>query len=186
MYSRNNIFGYSNRRKEIQRRAFTVMIIFLLLICFLIWKVSNHMYFKAEPLRAMFNAQYTITEQYGMQYNLIDCKERDLLEYAVNYYAVVHPLDYLRFNDYTNKYDVQALTITLRNYNISYDLEKIKSTGNLDRIKYLIDEKTYDKLKDIKNVKGFYTYAANDVIQDKNKYWKIENLLINTTYSLRT
>jgi cell division protein FtsI/penicillin-binding protein 2 len=183
MYRRNNIFGYGSRRKEIVRRAFTALILFLLIICFLIWKISNHMYFNAEPLRAMFNAQYTITEQYGMQYNLIDCKGRDLLNYTLKYYAVINPLDYLRFNEYTNKYDVQALTITLRNYNSNYDLEKIKSTGNLEKVKYLIDEKTYDKLRDIKNVKGFYAYAADDVMQDNNKYWKIENLLINTTYN---
>jgi cell division protein FtsI/penicillin-binding protein 2 len=180
MYRRNNIFGNSNSRKEIQKRTFTVMIIFMLLFCFLIWKITNHMYFKSEPLKEMFNAQYTINEQYGIRYNLYDCNGRDLLDYVVNYYAVIDPVDYLRFNEYTSRYDMEALTIILRNYNSNYDLEKIKNTGNFEKIKYKIDEGTYDKLKDIKAVKGFYTYAANDVINDK--YWKIENLLINTTY----
>ena len=50
MYSRNNIFGYSNQRREIRKRTWTVMIIFILLFCFLIWKIANYMYFKAEPL----------------------------------------------------------------------------------------------------------------------------------------
>jgi cell division protein FtsI/penicillin-binding protein 2 len=180
MYRRNNIFGNSNSRKEIQKRTFTVMIIFMLLFCFLIWKITNYMYFKSEPLKEMFNAQYTINEKYGIRYNLYDCNGRDLLEYVVNYYAVIDPVDYLRFNEYTSRYDIQALTITLRNYNSNYDLENIKNTGNFQKIKYKIDEETYDKLKDIKAVKGFYTYAANDVANDR--YWKIENLLINTTY----
>jgi len=72
------------------------------------------MYFNAEPLRAMYNAQYTITEKYGMQYNLIDCKGRDLLEYTVNYYAVVNPLDYLRFiqKKYKGK---SGINISLKN-----------------------------------------------------------------------
>ena len=85
----------------------------------------------------------------------------------MNYYAIIDPVDYLRFNEYTSKYDLEALTITLRNYNSDYDLEKIKSSGNGQKIKYKIDEETYDKLKDIKGVKGFYTYAANDVIKDR-------------------
>lgn len=180
MYSRNNIFGNSNRKKDMERRAFTVMIIFILLLSFLIWKVSNYMYFKSEPLKEMFNAQYTINEPYGMRYNLFDCDGSELLDYVVNYYAVIDPVDYLRFNEYTSRYDMQALTIILRNYNSNYDLEKIKSNGNFEKIKYKIDEETFDKLKEIKEIKGFYVYAANDVINDK--YWKVENLLINTTY----
>ena len=180
MYSRNNIFGSSSRKIEIQRRTWTLMIILMLLFCFLIWKVINYMYFKAEPLKAMYNAQYTINEEYGLRYNLIDCNGRDLLDYAVNYYAVIDPVDYLRFNEYTSRYDMQAVTITLRNYNINYNLEKIKSSDSFKKIKYKIDEKTYDKLKDIKEIKGFYTYASNDVVNDR--YWKVENLLINTTY----
>jgi cell division protein FtsI/penicillin-binding protein 2 len=180
MYNRNNIFGYGSRMKEIQRRSWTLMIILMLLFCFLVWKVINYMYFKAEPLKAMFNAQYTINEEYGLRYNLVDCNGRDILDYVVNYYAVIDPIDYLRFNEYTSRYDLQAMAITLRNYNSNYDLEKIKSSGSLKKIKYKIDENTYDKLKDITKVKGFYTYASNDVVNDR--YWKVENLLINTTY----
>ena len=167
MYSRNNIFGHSNQRREVQKRTWTVMIIFMLLFCFLIWKIINYMYFKAEPLKAMANAQYTIEEKYGLQYNLLDYKNNPLLDYEVNYYAIIDPLDYLRFNEYTSKYDMQALIFTLRNYNSDYDLEKIKGSGNGEKIKYKIDEETYDKLKDIKGVKGFYTFAANEVIRDK-------------------
>ncbi|MGH4137187.1 penicillin-binding transpeptidase domain-containing protein [Clostridium sp.] len=183
MYSRNNIFGSSNQRREIQKRTWTLLIIFILLFCFLIWKIVNYMYFKAEPLKAMFNAQYTIDEKYGLQYNLLDCNNVPLLEYAVNYYAVIDPIDYFRFNEYTSKYDMQALTFTLRNFNSNYDLDKIKSTGSSGKIRYKIDEVTFDKLKDIKEVKGFYTYAANEVIKDKSKYWKIDNVLIETNYN---
>lgn len=139
------------------------------------------MYFKAEPLKAMADAQYTIEENYGIKYNLIDYKNNPLLEYEVNYYAIIDPLDYLRFNEFTSKYDLEALTITLRNYNSNYDLDKIDNSGNSQKIRYKIDSVTFDKLKDIKGVRGFYAFAANEVIKDK--YWKIENVLINTTYN---
>jgi len=141
------------------------------------------MYFKAEPLKAMFNAQYTIDEKYGLQYNLLDRNNVPLLDYVVNYYAVIDPLDYIRFNEYTSKYDMQALIFTLRNFNNNYDLEKIRGNGNGEKVRYKIDETTFDKLKDIKEVKGFYTYTANEVIVDRNKSYKIENLLIETKYN---
>ncbi|MGH4125148.1 MAG: penicillin-binding transpeptidase domain-containing protein [Clostridium sp.] len=180
MYRRNSIFGSSNQRKEVQKRTWTIMSVFILLFCFFIWKITNYMYFKAEPLKTMANAQYTIEEKYGSQYSLTDCKGMPLLDYAINYYAIIDPVDYLRFNEYTSKYDLQALAITLRSFNSDYDLEKIKSSGNGQKIRYKIDSDTYDKLKDIKSVKGFYIYAANDVMA--GRVWKIENLISNPKY----
>lgn len=196
MYRGNNIFSFSNNRSEIRRRTWTVMVIFILLLCLLIWRIANYMYFKSEPLKTMFNAQYTIDEQYGLQYDLLDRNGIPLLDYAVNYYAIIDPVDYVRFNQYTSKYDLELLNITLRNYNNKYDLKELNNALkkynikpdlsdindiDIEKIRYKIDEVTYDKLKDIKGVKGFYTFASNDVIKDR--YWKIENLLINTTYN---
>lgn len=177
MYSGNNIFENSNYKDEIRKRTWIMMIIFIFLFCLLIWKISNHMYFKAEPLKEMFNAQYTIDEKYGMQYKLLDRNGNKLLDYKMNYSAVIDPVDYFRFNEYTSKYDMEALTITLRNYNRNYNLDEIKGNGSFEKVRYKIDEKTYNKLNDIKGVKGFYTYAVNEVVQVKN--WKIENLLSN-------
>ncbi|MBU3180817.1 penicillin-binding transpeptidase domain-containing protein [Clostridium psychrophilum] len=180
MNGRNNIFGYSNQRSEIKKRIWIVMVLFMFLFCLLIWRITSYMYFNSKPLKTMADAQYTIDEQYGSQYSLTDCNGRDLLSYEVNYYAIIDPVDYKRFNEYTSKYDLEALTITLRNYNKNYDLEKIKSNGNGQKLRYKIDEQTYNKLKDITKVKGFYAFKSNDVV--KNNYWKIENILTNTKY----
>ncbi|MBU3158583.1 penicillin-binding protein 2 [Clostridium frigoris] len=181
MSSRNNIFGYSNRKSEIKKRTWIVMVLFMLLICLLFWRVSNCMYFNSKPLKTMADAQYTIDEKYGPQYKLLDCNGNDLLTYKKHFYAIIDPVDYLRFNEYTSKYDLEILTITLRNFNKTYDLEKIKGTGTGQKLRYEIDEVTYEKLKDIKKVKGFYTYYSNDVVKDG--YWKIENVLTSTTYN---
>ena len=180
MYSRSSIFGSTNQRNEIKKRTWIIMIIFTFLFCLLVWRIANYMYFKAEPLKTMANAQYTVEEKYGTQYNLLDCNGKLLLDYAMKYYAIIDPLDYSRFNVYTSKYDMQALIITLRNYNSEYDLERIKSSGSGEKIRYQIDEETYNKLKDIKDVKGFYIYAANEVVD--GGAWNIENLLTNLKY----
>jgi len=180
MYSRNNIFGYSNQKSEVKKRIWIIMGIFTLLFCFLIWRIANYMYFKSEPLKTMFNAQYTIDEEYGMQYRLTDCNNTPLLEYNKKYYAVIDPVDYLRFNEFTSKYDLEVLTITLRNYNKIYDLEKIKGSGNGEKLRYEIDKVTYDKIKDIKKVKGFYAFEADEVVESKN--WEIENVLTSLKY----
>ena len=177
MYSGNNMFGNSNHKEEIKKRTWSMMIIFMVLFSLLIWKISNHMYFKAEPLKAMFNSQYTINEKYGMPYKLLDCNGNILLDYEMKYTAVIDPVDYFRFNEYTSKYDMEVLTITLRNYNVNYDIDKVKENGSFEKVRYIIDKVTFDKIKDIKGVKGFYTYAVNDFVESKN--WKIENLLSN-------
>ena len=180
MYSRNNIFGYSNQRKEIKRRTYAIMLVLMFMFSFLIWRSVYDMYIKGPARKTMADAQYTIDEPYGSQYLIFDCNGRELLDYEMNYYAVINPIDYLRFNEYTSKYDLEALTIILRNYNSNYDLDRINGAGNGQKIRYKIDEETFDKLQDIKEVKGFYAYAANDLIKDK--VWKIENILVNTKY----
>ena len=181
MSSRNNIFGYSNQNNEIRKRTWLVMVLFMLLFGFLIYRVSNYMYFNSKPLKTMADAQYTIDEKYGALYKVFDCNGEDLLNYKEKYYAIIDPVDYIRFNEYTSKYDLETLTITLRNYNKTYDLEKIKATGNGEKLRYEIDKVTYEKLKDIKKVKGFYTYCSTDVVKDG--YWKTENILTSTTYN---
>ncbi|MCJ7690236.1 MAG: penicillin-binding protein 2, partial [Clostridiaceae bacterium] len=177
MYNGNNIFGNSNYKDEVRKRLWIMMIIFMVFFCLLIWKISNYMYFRAEPLKAMFNAQYTIDEKYGMPYKLLDCNGNNLLNYEMKYTAVIDPVDYFRFNEYTSKYDMEALSITLRNYNKNYDLDKIKDNGSFEKVRYIIDKVTFDKIKDIVGVTGFYAYEANEVINSKN--WKIENLISN-------
>ncbi|MCJ7690578.1 MAG: penicillin-binding protein 2, partial [Clostridiaceae bacterium] len=181
MYNGNNIFGNSNYKDEARKRIWIIMIIFMLFFCLLIWKISNYMYFKAEPLKAMFNAQYTIDEKYGTPYKLLDCNGNNLLNYEMTYTAVIDPVDYFRFNEYTSKYDMEVLSITLRNYNMNYDLDKIEGNGSFEKARYKIDKVTFDKIKDIKGVKGFYTFAVNELINDR--YWKIENLLTNPKYN---
>lgn len=181
MYNGNNIFGYSSQKREVKKRIWIILLIFVMIFFLLIWKIANYMYFKSTPLKTMFNAQYTIDETYGLRYKLIDCNGKDLLNYVTSYYAIIDQVDYLRFNEYTSKYDMQALIITLRNYNKSYNLEKLTGNGPGEKLRYKIDEATYNKLKDIKKVKGFYAFKSSDVI--KNGYWKIENVLTNTTYN---
>ena len=73
------------------------------------------MYFNSKSLKTMADAQYTIDEKYGSQYKLLDCNGTDLLTYKKKYYAIIDPVDYIRFNEYTSKYDLETLTITLRN-----------------------------------------------------------------------
>ncbi|MGK0467962.1 MAG: hypothetical protein ACJAX4_003280, partial [Clostridium sp.] len=37
MYSGNNMFGNANYKDEIKKRSWTMMVIFMLLFCLLIW-----------------------------------------------------------------------------------------------------------------------------------------------------
>ncbi len=61
----------------------------------------------------------------------------------------------------------------LRNYNEKYDITKNQTIDSSGKNYYEIDKITYEKLKDIKGVKGFYTYKKQEVdknINDKKKH----------------
>jgi hypothetical protein len=110
-----------------------------------------------------------------LNYLLFDRDGKQLLEYNNKYYAIIDAAAFTKNNLNTKTDDLYALIYILRNYNNKYDLSNIGLINTTGKIKYEIDENTYNKLKNITGVKGFYTYAYSTV--DRSKAWKIENLL---------
>jgi len=84
---------------------------------------------------------------------------------------------FLKDNQNADSEKVLTLVYTLRNYNSSYDLSKITALNSSQKAYYEIDASTYNKLKDIKGVNGFYTYIYSPL--NRSGVWSIENLLEN-------
>lgn len=133
-----------------------------------------------EKLKVIANSQYTYKENTcDLNYNLLDCNNNNLLKYAKSYYAVIDIKFYNNFNSDTDKNNMSKLLYILRNYDEDYDLSKTTITSG-QKIYWKIDEITYNKLRNIegiKDIKGFYTYSSEEVI-NKN-LWNIESMIIN-------
>lgn len=151
---------------------------FILLITGLYLNIVRIQCFGSNKLSVMAESQYSYKEDLtDTNFSLFDCNGKQLINYTKKYYAVISPDIFSKDNIDTNENEILTLMYILRNYNSEYDLSKEEISNSSKKIYYPIDESTYNKLKSIKDVKGFYTYAYSD--SDKGDTWKLENLLMN-------
>jgi cell division protein FtsI/penicillin-binding protein 2 len=166
-------------RLIIRKRQYVVFGIFITLLSILYFRIVKFQYFKSDKLSVMADSQYSYKEDItDANYQLFDCNGKQLLNYNKKYYAVISPEIFSKNNMDTDQDKILTLMYILRNYNNDYDLSKAGVLNSSKKIYYEIDESTYNKLKDIKEIKGFYAYTYSAL--EKGEPWKIENLLINT------
>ncbi|ADK14293.1 MULTISPECIES: penicillin-binding transpeptidase domain-containing protein [Clostridium] len=165
-------------RNVIRKRQCFLFIVIILIFSVLYFKIIKVQYFGWNKLSVMADAQYSYKEDLtDANYKLFDSYGRQLMSYNKKYYVVILPEVFLKDNQNADSEKVLTLVYTLRNYNSSYDLSKIAVLNSSQKVYYEIDESTYNKLKDIKGVNGFYTYIYSPL--NRSGVWSIENLLEN-------
>lgn len=166
-------------KSVIFKRTIYVLIVYLILFSVLWWRVKIDTIDDAGQLSVWADLQYS--EKINMSelnYLLFDRNGKQLLTYKNKYYAVIDQGAFTKNNLDTKTDDLYALIYILQNYNPSYDLSTIGLNSSDKKINFEIDEGTFNKLKSIKGVKGFFTYSYSEV--DRSKAWKIENMITST------
>ncbi|WP_315118033.1 penicillin-binding transpeptidase domain-containing protein [uncultured Clostridium sp.] len=136
-------------------------------------------YKKADELVVIADSQYNQKEWIEeLNYRLLDYSGKDLLEYNTKYNAVILPSIFIKNNTESENEEIFKLLYILKNYDEEYDLTDGKINSGSQKLYFPVDKITFEKLKRIKGVKGFYVYSYNEV--DRNEGWKIENLITNT------
>lgn len=162
------------------KRSAILLTSFFILFVVLWWRVKVRTIDEGPKLSVWADSQYTDKVNVSeLNYMLFDRNGKQLLEYKNKYFAIIDAAAFTKNNMNTKTDNLYALIYILRNYNNKYDLSNIGLTNTTGKIKYEIDENTYNKLKNITGVKGFYTYAYSTV--DRSQAWKVENLLTSTT-----
>ncbi|AGK97280.1 cell division protein FtsI/penicillin-binding protein 2 [Clostridium pasteurianum BC1] len=160
------------------KKCLIVLIIFFSMFIFLIYKLYSIACIKNAALMTSFNAQNTSFERTtDLNYNVLDTNGEQLLKYQQEYYAVINPYIFLKNNSDTNMYNLRALTYTLRSYNKDYDLFNASIKTENQKLYWRIDEDTYNKIKNIKDVNGFYAYIYYKV--DRSEAADISNIITN-------
>ncbi|WPC40772.1 penicillin-binding transpeptidase domain-containing protein [Clostridium sp. JS66] len=166
-------------RNTIKKRQYVIFCMFIIFIIGIYIRIVYFQYFSSNKLSVMANSQYSYKEDItDANYMLFDSNGKQLLDYKKKYYVVICPDIFIKNNQDTDSDKILTLIYILRNYNNEYDLSKITNLSSSQKLYYEIDENTYNKLKNVKGVKGFYTYTYSSINRDGT--WKIENLLTST------
>lgn len=160
-----------------KRRCNIVFFIFFSMLAVLLaWKIVQYQYFNSSELSTLAKNQYNYEEKTcDLNYKLLDCNGKDLLKYKTLYFAVIDPFIFTKYNMISDNEETLKLTYILKNYNSSYSLPNSTDTDFSKKIYFSVDETTYNKLKNIKSIKGFYCYSYLQV--DRSEAWYIANML---------
>ncbi|WP_010235990.1 penicillin-binding transpeptidase domain-containing protein [Clostridium arbusti] len=163
----------------INKRCLAVLAIFFSVFIFLTYKIYSIACLQKNTLMTSYNAQNTSLEKVtDLNFNVLDCNGKQLLKYQQEYYAVINPYIFLKNNSDSNLYNLRALTYTLRSYNKDYDLFNDTIKTENQKLYWKIDEDTYNKIKNIKDVNGFYSYVYYKV--DRSQAADISNIITNS------
>jgi cell division protein FtsI/penicillin-binding protein 2 len=156
-----------------------VVLIFILLI--------GRLYY----LQRKFNPEINSSTEYhtiqneiisDRNYLLLDSKGRDLLSYKKNYIIVIDAKPFKLNNAEQNLESLIALNFIMKTEYSNFSFDEIMKQANIngtDKFYYNVSEVTYNKIQQLNNVKGIYSYIKDET--DKKEYWKIENLLVNAS-----
>jgi cell division protein FtsI/penicillin-binding protein 2 len=158
-----------------KKRIHRIFLCFFIIFSLLFLRLYYLTYMKGDKLSIMADSQYSYTEiNSELNYEMTDIKGNKLLDYYYKYYLIIDPLLFNN-NFSSSNTELKALNYILKGnknpINI-YD-ENILSQSLLK--KFSITADTYNKLLNIKNVKGFYYYKEKCV--DRSYAWKIENII---------
>lgn len=160
-YSRIRIFGI------------IILVIFMLLVGRLVYI----QYYQGQELKNKTENQYYYEQKLeDRNYRLFDKDGESFFNYDKKYYVGIDPMFYMRYNFNKNSLNIRKVEYILRNYNKTYLLpDKIKNLDYNSKIKYEIDEDTYERLKEFNDVKGLYIYEYDESNCDKN--WNVINVM---------
>ncbi|AAO35648.1 penicillin-binding protein 2 [Clostridium tetani E88] len=159
-----------------KERCYIILLFFLISLGFLNLRLYNLQYKDRERYNVMANMQHSYVETTrDLNYKLLDCNGDNLLKYKEEYKAVIIPKVFIKQNEEENYKEYLKIIEELELYNEGYN--NLDITSNAKHY-FTIDLPTYEKIKDIKNIKGFYTFKNLKV--DRSEAWSLENMITTT------
>jgi cell division protein FtsI/penicillin-binding protein 2 len=162
-------------KKTYKKRATTLLLTFMIIFLALLWRIKFITVDNSGELSVMQENQFEeVAVLSDLKYMIFDQNGKQMLNYKNKYKVVIDPSTFAR--NYDNEDELFALTYILRDYKSEYNLLDIGLDKSSAKKIFDVDESTYKKLSNIKNVKGFYTYKFLEVDRT-DAAWKVENML---------
>ena len=109
----------------------------------------------------------------NMNYMILDTNGKDLMKYDKKYVLVIDTKPFSLNNYEETLEDLMALNFIMKSENPEFNYTEImKQSG---KVYYNISEDTYNKINNLKNIKGIYTYISDEV--DTKKAWSVGSML---------
>jgi len=109
----------------------------------------------------------------NMNYMILDTNGKDLMKYNKKHVVVIDTKPFSLNNYEETLEDLMALNFIMKSENPEFNYTEImKKSG---KIYYNVSEDTYNKINNLKNIKGIYSYIADEI--DTKKAWTTSSML---------
>ena len=121
---------------------------------------------------SQYNEEYEIN---NVNFFLLDNQGNKLANSTIKYFVVVDPITFYTLNDDNDFVAMKNISYILRSYNKKFDITLLQSEMDKGKVKYEVDEETYNKIIGIDGIKGIYAYEFNEYDLPMN--WNVINML---------
>lgn len=108
----------------------------------------------------------------NMNYKILDTNGKDLMKYQEKYVLVIDTKPFSLNNYEETLEDLMALNFIMKSENPDFNYTEVMKEGG--KVYYNISEDSYNKINNLKNIKGIYTYISNEA--DTKKAWSVGSM----------
>lgn len=147
---------------------------YILILALFVFRLYMLQISPSEKVEAQVN-NYQTEVIAQMKYRIFDTNGKDLLKYKKNYIVILDTNPFMLNNYEETLKDLMALNFIMKSEVIDFNYSDIlKQSG---KIYYKVSKDTYNKVNELTNIKGIYTYVYDEV--DNKEAWSSSNILTN-------
>lgn len=154
------------------KRLAQILIMFIVVILILTMRLSMLQIYPSDKVVSSYQ-NHQEENISNMNYMIVDTNGKDLMKYNKKYVLVIDTRPFSLNNYEETLEDLMALNFIMKSETPDFNYSEImKQSG---KVYFNISEETYNKINNLKNIKGIYTYISDEV--DTKKAWSISNML---------
>ncbi|ELC8441651.1 penicillin-binding protein 2 [Clostridium perfringens] len=168
-----------NRKRKTQIKNRLLSLVSLLLLSLILLNMRIYYVQKKYSTRETGNfkgnhKQYEQISDYN--YSLLDRNGKSMFEYDTKYKVVIDSMAFKLNNLNQNLENIMAFNYIMKAEDKDFSFDAVVRNGG--KLYYDVSKDNFDKINSLKNIKGVYTYVAQE--KKKDESWKIENMLTST------
>lgn len=165
------------RKTQIKNRLLSLVSLLLLSLILLNMRVYYVQKKYSTTETGNFKGNHKQYEQISdYNYSLLDRNGKSMFEYDTKYKVVIDSMAFKLNNLNQNLENIMAFNYIMKSEDKDFSFDSVVRNGG--KLYYDVSKDNFDKINSLKNIKGVYTYVAQE--KKKDESWKIENMLTST------
>jgi len=168
-----------NRKRKIEIKNRLISLVSLLLLALLLLDMRIYYVQKKYSTKetGIFKGNHKQYENISdLNYSLLDREGESIFQYETKYKVVIDSMAFRLNNLNQNLENIMAFNYIMQSEDKDFSFDNVVKSGG--KLYYDVSQESFDKINSLKNIKGIYTYKAQEKKKDDN--WKIENMVTST------